>query len=273
MRNKKFSNYYRNISIFILIVLFLFIALSSRIIVKIPAGHVGVLYHLTKGTITDEVYAEGYKMILPIHTMYIYDVRKQIVEQQMDVLTKDGLKIRLEIDTRFRLVRDSIGIVHKNIGQSYINTILKPEIESSTRKIISNYDPEELYTINRAEIENEIAKDSEQEFGEEDIIVDDIMIKNIQLPDLVAQAIELKLAQEQKNLEYSYILQREEKEAQRKLIEAEGIKKFNDASGISIVTWRGIDATIELSKSNNSKVIVIGNDSKSLPIILGANKN
>ena len=272
MTKKAYQNFYRNISIFILILLFFLIALSNKIIVKISAGHVGVLYHLTKGTIVDEIYAEGYHLILPIHTMNIYDVRKQIVAQEMDVLTKDGLKISITVDTRFRLVRDSIGIIHKNIGKEYIDIVLKPEIASTTRKIISNYEPEELYTINRAEIENEITIDSKAEFGKENIIVDDVMIKNIELPDLVAEAIELKLKQEQKNLEYEYILSIEEKEAQRKLIEAQGIKKFNESSGISIVTWRGIDATVELSKSNNTKVVVIGNDSKSLPIILSADK-
>lgn len=270
MAKRTYQGLFRNISIVILILLFIVIALSNRIIIKIPAGHVGVLYHLIKGTLVDEIYAEGYHLILPIHTMNIYDVRKQIVAQEMDVLSKDGLKISITVDTRFRIVRDSAGIIHKNIGQEYIDIVLKPEVESTTRKIISNYEPEELYTINRAEIENEITKDSEAEFGRENIIVDDIMIKNIELPKLVAEAIELKLKQEQKNLEYEYILSIEEKEAQRKLIEAQGIKKFNESSGISIVTWRGIDATVELSKSENAKVVVVGNDSKSLPIILNA---
>ncbi len=273
MRKKALNSYYRNISIFILLLLFFVILLSNKIIIQIPAGHVGVLYHLTKGTITDKVYAEGLSIIWPVHTMNIYDVRKQIVEQEMDVLTEDGLKINISVVTRFQPVRDSIGIIHKHLGMDYINVILKPEIESATRKIISAYEPEELYTHNRAEIENEITQDSKIEFGKEDIIVDDIMIKNIELPTLIANAIESKLEQEQKNLEYEYILLKEEKEADRKLIEARGIKKFNDSSGISIVTWKGIEATVELSKSNNAKVVVVGNDSKSLPIILNTDSS
>jgi regulator of protease activity HflC (stomatin/prohibitin superfamily) len=273
MQKKKLNKYYRNISITLLITVFFFIALSDRIIIKIPAGHIGVLYHLTKGTQTNSVYSEGYKLIWPIHTMYIYDARKQIIQQNMDVLSEDGLKIKITVTTRFRPIADSLGVIHKNLGIDYVNIILKPEIESSTRKIISKYDPEELYTKNRAAIENEVTEDSKTEFGKDDIIVDDIMIKNIELPSLIANAIESKLVQEQKNLEYEYILQKENKEAQRKLIEAQGIRKFNDSSGISILTWKGIDATVELAKSDNTKIVLIGNDSKSLPLILNTDSN
>lgn len=268
MRNKKLDKYFRNTSIVVLIVLFIFIALSNRTIIKIPAGHKGVLYEFASGTVTDYVYSEGHKLILPIHTMYVYDARKQIIKQDLDVLSKDGLKIKISIDTRFRPIRDSLGVIHKHLGINYVDVVLKPEIESSARKIIGNYNPEELYNENRALIEDQITLDCIVEFGKENIIVDDIMIKNIELPKLIEEAIQSKHVQEQKNYEYEYRLISEKKEAERKEIEAKGIKKFTDSSGISILTWKGIEATVELAKSENAKIVVVGNDSKSLPIIL-----
>jgi regulator of protease activity HflC (stomatin/prohibitin superfamily) len=267
---KAHKRHLRNFSILFLILLIPVIGFIDRIVIKVPTGHAGVLFHFVKGTITDKVYEEGYHIIFPLHDFHIYDVRKQVSTLSMDVLSQDGLKIDITVSVRFRPIHDSIAVIDKHLGPNYINVVLKPEIESVTRKIISSYAPVQLYQLNRGMIEDQITKECHLEFGEEDLVVDDIMIENIQLPKLIEKAIENKIKEEQRNLEFDYTLLIEKKEAERKLIEAQGIKKFNDTSGISIVVWKGIAATVELSKSNNAKVIVVGNDSKSLPVILSA---
>lgn len=268
MSKNKLNAFFRNTSIIVLILSFFVILFFDNIFITIPSGHIGVLYELRTGTDEKKIYPEGLEIISPLNTMHIYDARKQLLSLNMSVLSNDGLNIKVTVDTRFRPLIDSLGVIHKQLGPNYIDVVLKSEIESSVRKVISSYTPEELYTINRAEIENEISKDSKEEFGRDDIIVDDIMIIDIALPEMVSTAIEKKLTEQQNLLSYEYLLQSEKQEAKRKLIEAEGIKKFTEESGISILTWKGIDATVELAKSNNAKVVVVGSDSKSLPIIM-----
>jgi regulator of protease activity HflC (stomatin/prohibitin superfamily) len=174
---------------------------------------------------------------------------------------------------RFRPIISEIGTIHQTIGLNYKDVIVMPEVRSSARQVIGRYEPEELYSTKRDFIQDEIFSDVKARLERMNIHLDAILIRGIELPPNIKEAIEKKLKQEQESQEYEFRIQKEEKEAQRKRIEAQGIKDFQDivSEGISdkLLRWKGIEATLELAKSPNSKVVVIGQGKDGLPLILG----
>jgi len=248
--------------------------LSSSIFVTIDSGQAGVLYEkFGKGTVTDGYLAEGFHVKMPWNTIYIYDARVQEKRQEMEVLSKNGLTIKVEVSIRFRPNVDQLGMIHKDIGQQYEAKIIIPEVRSSVRKIIGKYDPEELYSTKRELIQQEIFEETEDNVRAKYITLDAILIRSVELPPTIKTAIENKLKQEQESKEYEFRLEKEQKEAERKRIEAQGIKDFQDivSEGISdkLLKWKGIESTLELSKSDNAKVVIIGSGKDGLPVILG----
>jgi len=255
-----------------LLLILVIIVLWSRILVVIRPGEAGVLYRmLTTGTVTDHVYAEGLHIVMPLNTMYKYDTRMKITLHELDVLTSSGLPIKLSLAVRYQVTYDLLGILHQQVGPDYPNKIILPQIESVLRRNIGQYTPEDIYT-NRAEVLSKIISLALEEVGRRFIQVDDIIIRSVQLPEGVQKSIETKLVSEQQFLAYKFRLKMEAEEATRKGIEAEGIaayqKTISKTLNDKLVQWQGIQATLELAKSPNSKVIVIGAGKAGLPIIL-----
>lgn len=255
-----------------LLLILVIIVLWSRILVVIRPGEAGVLYRmLTTGTVTDHVYAEGLHIVMPLNTMYKYDTRVQITLHELDVLTSSGLPIKLSLAVRYQVTYDLLGILHQQVGPDYPNKIILPQIESVLRRNIGQYTPEDIYT-NRAGVLSKIISLALEEVGRRFIQVDDIIIRSVQLPEGVQKSIETKLVNEQQFLAYKFRLKMEAEEATRKGIEAEGIaayqKTISKTLNDKLVQWQGIQATLELAKSPNSKVIVIGAGKAGLPIIL-----
>jgi len=245
--------------------------------VTISSGEGGVLYRqFGGGTVTDRYFSEGFHVLAPWNKMYIYNVRNQEVKENMEALSKNGLSIQLEMSIRFRPIQNELGIIHKTLGQGYREVVVLPEVRSSARKVIGRYNPEELYSTKRDFIQEEIFKDVQARMKDKNIFLDAILIRGIELPTNIKTAIEKKLKQEQESKEYEFKIEKESKEAERKRIEAQGIKDFQDivSEGISdkLLRWKGIEATLELSKSPNTKVVVIGQGEDGLPLILGDSK-
>ena len=260
-------------AVFFVSLMIAFIFLWPQIIITINSGEGGVLYKRFFGTVTDKVYTEGIYAIFPWDTMYIYNGRIQTVLHEFDVLTNQGLPIHLSLAIRFRPEYDMLGLLHQQVGPDYINTIITPEVESVLRKRLSPYKPEEIYT-NKDKILTTVVIEAMEALGQKYVTANDVIIREISLPPSIRQAIETKLTEEQRDQTYVYRLKREEKEAKRKAIEAEGIKNYHDtvAKTLSdkLLKWQGIQATLELAKSNNSKVVVIGAGSTGMPLILGS---
>jgi regulator of protease activity HflC (stomatin/prohibitin superfamily) len=243
--------------------------------VTISSGEAGVLYRqFGGGTVTDFYFSEGFHFIAPWNSVYVYNVRNQEQREMMEVLSKNGLAIQIEMSIRFRPMMSQIGVIHQNIGANYKEVIVMPEVRSAARQVIGRYEPEELYSTKRDFIQDEIFNDVKVRLERMNIHLDAILIRGIELPQNIRAAIEKKLKQEQESQEYEFRLQKEEKEAQRKRIEAQGIKDFQDivSDGISdkLLRWKGIEATLELARSENAKVVVIGQGKDGMPIILGA---
>lgn len=262
------------LTICILLLLFVIAYFWSSIVVPVNAGERGVYFSRFLGTRLDHVHLEGIHLILPWDNMAIYNVRLQAVDRKFLVLTKDGLEVTVNATIRYRPDEKLVGYLHSKVGPGYLETVVIPEVESGVRAVISRYSPDDLYQRSFLSIQEQIVEHSHTEIQERYVHLDDVLVKSIILPRPVAEAIQRKLAWEQAVLEMEHRLNREELEAQRKKIEAGGIHDFQTiiAAGLSTqyLRYKGIEATLELSKSPNAKVIVVGSGPGGLPLIFNA---
>ena len=247
---------------------------GSSMFKTIDPGEKGILFHKFSGGLDKEtIYGQGFHVIAPWNTLYIYDVKIHETFEKMEVLSNNGLSIQIDLSFRYMPVQEKIGYLHDEIGRNYLERIIKPEIRSVTREVIGNYAPEELYSTKREAIEDEIEALTRVKVAGKYLLIDAILIRDVTLPQTLRTAIEQKLKQEQESLEYEFKIDKARKEAERKEIEATGIAEFqkivNRTITPQLLKWKGIEATMEIAKSPNAKVIVIGNGDGDLPIILG----
>lgn len=269
------------------LLLMLAILFIHAAVVTVRPGQEGVRWvRFFSGTQMERTYSEGTNVIWPWDHMYIYNMRMQKVNHTYDVLAKNGVKVDIEVTLHYRPILDSLTRLHKFIGPDYIDILVLPQIGSHARELFANYEPEELFSIHREQIEHDLLNKvkahifNDSRVHEESmssaaqyVIFENLFITSIQLPERVVAAIEEKETVKQEAMAYDHRLNMAEKEKQRKRIEAEGIRDFQNTinEGISekYLAWKGIDATVELAKSENSKVVVIGGGKEGMPLILG----
>jgi regulator of protease activity HflC (stomatin/prohibitin superfamily) len=227
-------------------------------------------------------YGEGIHFIFPWDRMSIYDIRLQQVSHTYDVLTNDGLDVKAEVTIRWKPIEADLGKLHRDVGPEYVDTLLIPLVGAYAREEIARYTPDALYSPVRLEIQEAIRAKTKlalmsrfypENKRESYVLVEDVLIRNVVLPAEVRQAIQEKVVQKHVAESYKYRLERERQEAERKAIEAQGIQRFqatiNSTISEGYLKWKGIDATLELARSNNAKIVVIGTGRDGLPIILG----
>ena len=258
------------------ILLIFILIFSTATFLTVDAGEHGVLFKKFGGGLDKEhIYYPGFHVIAPWNTMYIYDVRIQEDFETMEVLSKNGLNIKVELSFRFKPTEDKIGYLHEDIGTNYKESILKPEIRSATREVIGKYLPEELYSTKREAIQDEIFQRTSEAVSKKFILLDAVLIRQVELPEKLKAAIERKLQEEQESFQMEFSIQIARKEAERKIIEAQAKAEANQILNASltdkILTDKGIEATLQLANSPNSKVIVVGGSGDGLPLILGNN--
>lgn len=266
-----FKSTYIIVAVVIMIVLLLF---GGRMFLILDAGERGVIFKpYSIGLDKENVYGEGFHAIAPWNKMYIFGVREQQRDEPMDVLDKSGLSISMDITVRFNPIFNKIGFLYEQFGVNYINVLVIPEVRSTVRQVAGRYTAEEIYSTKRAEVEMAIIDETRDVLGKNYIQMKALLIRSINLPEQIKGAIESKLKTEQEALAYEYRLAREKSEAERRRIEADGIAAYNRIINASltkaILQQRGIEATIKLAESPNSKVIVIGSGKDGLPLILG----
>ncbi|OQX28101.1 MAG: hypothetical protein BWK80_01920 [Desulfobacteraceae bacterium IS3] len=246
--------------------------LTHNILHTVLPGEAGVTWsRFQGGTRVDYVYPEGMHAILPWDKFYIYNVRIQQISPEIDVLTKNGLQVHLYLSIRYAPKYKLLGLLHKKIGPDYPNKVIIPEVESVLREVIGTMEAEQIYTTGRAVIIEAINLAIER-VAQRYIDVDGVLIKRIELPESVAGAIRYKIEQKQMIEAHQFIAEKEKIEADRKRTEGQGIrdqmKIISEAiPKQDILQWLGIRATLELSKSANSKVVVIGAGKNGLPLI------
>lgn len=261
----------------IIIVVIVGVIILANTVVTIGSGEVGVLFKpLGGGVVTDEpAMEEGFHIVAPWNSVFIYNVRQQSIDEKMVVLSSNGLDIKLDATIWFQPQPNEIGLLHQRRGEDYLELLIKPAVRSATRSVVGRYKPEELYAQKRESIQKEMLEETRDLLENQYVQVNEILVRDVSLPQTIKDAIERKLKQEQESLEYEFRLEKAEKEKQRQRIEAEGKSQANDILNASltdkVLKEKGIQATIELSKSDNAKVIVIGSGENGMPIILGNN--
>ncbi|MCT4666199.1 MAG: prohibitin family protein [Flavobacteriales bacterium] len=245
-----------------------------RATITIDAGTAGVLYKtFGDGVVTDEPpLGEGFHLVAPWNKVIVYEVRQQEVFEKMNVLSSNGLEITLEVSAWYQPEYENLGKLHKEKGATYVTRILRPAIRSAARSVVGRYTPEQLYSTKRDAIQEEILIETKKILKNQFTQLNEILVRDVELPRTIKEAIERKLKQEQESLEYEFRLSKAQKEAERQKIEAEGKANANKILSASltdrILQEKGIEATLKLSESQNSKVIVVGGKD-GLPIILG----
>lgn len=260
------------------IAVFIFlIILISKSAVTIGSGQAGVLYKtFGGGVVTDKPpMNEGFHLVAPWDDVFIYEVRQQEVYEKMQVLSSNGLEIRLDASAWFQPKYESLGKLHQEKSELYRDRILLPAIRSAARSVVGRYTPEQLYSSKRDVIQEEIYEETKNIVDDQYIQLNEILVRDVTLPPTIKEAIERKLREEQASLEYTFRLERATQEAERQRIEAQGKADANSILSASltdkILKDKGIEATLKLAESPNAKVVVVGSGDDGLPIILGNN--
>ena len=263
------------LSLMLVAVLGLVFVFWDRIVILIRSGESGVLYDVFSGTDMEEIYGEGLHIIWPWNRMHVYNVRLQTKERTFQLLTRGGLPIDMKIAIRYRPDIRLLPLLHVTLGPSYLAKVVFPETEAVLRRAVGQYSPEEVYTSKRGFLETLVIS-SLLNVEDRYVIIDDVLVRSVELPELVRKAIENKLALLEERKAYTYRLEIEHKEAERKKIEAGGIKDYQNIIKQSLtsdlIRWQGIQATKELATSPNAKTVVIGAGKDGLPIILGGDR-
>jgi regulator of protease activity HflC (stomatin/prohibitin superfamily) len=258
------------------IVLFVLMGISSSLFFTVNATQRAIVfYKFGKGLDKDDVIFPGVHMKAPWNDVFTYNVQETSQDENMDVLDKSGLSIHVDITVRFKPIPDKIGYIYEKFNQDYVNVLVIPEVRSTVRQVMGRYTAEEIYSTKRAEVEETIEAESEKILEANNVHMVALLIRSIQLPEQIRVAIESKLQQQQEALAYQFRLDKEKSEAERKRIAAEGESRANNIINNSLtdklLKMRGIEATLELSKSPNSKTIIIGSGKDGMPLILGNN--
>jgi regulator of protease activity HflC (stomatin/prohibitin superfamily) len=281
-----------SVVIYLMVATLVAVVLYPHMVITVPSGHVGVLWkRFGGGTVLDPrlLKNEGFNLILPWNVVFLYDLRLQSFTESYNAISSDGVSLTATVNVRFRLQRDAVPVLHQAIGPNYKQVLVQPGIGSLTREVIAQYNAEQVYSTARQEIQDKIRNLVEDRLSEkmmehegeesyrvsmrEIIILYDVLVAGIELPAAIVAAINRKTEQYYIAEEYKFRVEREKRESERKKIEGEGIRDFQQivSQGISesYLRWRGIEATLQLSQSTNSKVVVIGSGKDGLPIILG----
>ncbi len=251
------------------------VIILTKSAVTINSGEAGVLYKtFGGGVVTEEPpLGEGFHIVAPWNKVFVYEVRQQERMEKMNVLSSNGLDIKLEASVWFQPSYNELGKLHQEKSEQYIDRVLLPAIRSAARSVVGRYTPEQLYSSKRDAIQQEIFEETQKIVDDQYIQLNEVLVRDVTLPPTIKDAIERKLKQEQESLEYEFRLVTAEKEAEKVRIEAQGKADANRILSASltdkILQDKGIDATIKLSESPNSKVVVIGSGDGGMPIILG----
>ena len=267
----RFSRYM--IPIIFLGILLVWLLLKSFI--TINSGQAGVIYRtFQKGVDTEKTLGEGFHVIAPWNKVFVYEVRQQELFEKMKVLSSNGLEIQIDASAWYQPVYEDLGNLHQTLGKGYLERVIQPAIRSAARSVVGRYTPEQLYSSKRDAIQDEIYEETRKILENQYVQLNEVLVRDVTLPPTIKEAIERKLKQEQESLEYEFRLVTAAKEAEKVIIEAQGKADANTILSQSltdkILQDKGIDATLKLAESPNSKVVIVGGgEGGGLPLILG----
>jgi len=251
-------------------ILMLVVILVLASTTSIPTGNVGVLTLF--GRVTGETLPEGIHLVNPLKSVQKLSVQTQSVKESANVPSNEGLILALDTSLLFRLDKEKAAFVYQTVGDNYAEKIVEPTLRAAIRASTSAHSANALYTNARELVQQQIQDELRTQLAPRGVIVENVLLRDVQLPAMLKGSIEAKQQAEQDALRMSFILQKEKQEAERKRIEAQGIADFQKivATGISpqLLEWKGIEATEKLATSTNAKVVIIGNPKNGLPLVL-----
>ncbi len=280
----------------VVLIVAVLVLLGSTIVI-IPAGHVGVPVLFGKVQYRD--LPEGLHVINPLLNVVKMSVRTQVYtmsivsregiksgDDSITVLSKDGLRMPLDISVAYRLISSDAPSVYRTLGEDYAEKIIRPAARTSIREAASQFTAQEAYSTKRAELATQTQEGlierikslmaKQENFKGQGFVIQQVMLRNVALPDRLRRAIEEKLSMEQDAQRMEFVLVKAHKQAEQRKIDAEGKSEANKILNASltdkILQQRGIEATMMIAESNNAKVVIIGGGKDGLPIILNVEK-
>jgi prohibitin 1 len=251
-------------------ILILLLILLYTSVAYVPAGNVGVL--TLWGRVTGEVLPEGTHLVNPFKGNNTMSIRTQELKETASVPSDEGLVMTLDTSLLFRLDPERAADVYQKIGPTYVDVVVEPNMRSAIRSVTAAHSASALYTGGREEVAQKIYEELVHQLSTRGVEVQSVLLRDIQLPQMLKASIEAKQQAEQDSLRMAFVLQKEKQEADRKRIEAQGVRDFQQTvtQGISqqLLEWKGIEATEKLADSNNAKVVIIGNTKNGLPLIM-----
>lgn len=263
---------FRSLASFSLLGLVVFGLLGvSQLFTMVPAGHVGVVDFF--GIVSDRTLPAGINLVNPLARVIKYSIQTQEHKETMQVLSREGLTIGLEVSALYRLNPDSAARVYKTVsGGDYQTIILIPQFRSICRAVTASFQASALYSTERERLGASIQEELAKTVSTRGVTIESTPIRNVALPSQLTEAIEQKQRADQESQRMEFILTKEKQEADRKRIEAKGIADFQTivAAGISeqLLRWKGIEATEKIAQSPNTKVVIVGAGKDGLPIIM-----
>ncbi len=248
------------------------LAAAGSCLTVVPAGHVGVVDFF--GTVSPNTLKAGINLVNPLANVIKFSVKTQELKETMEVPSKEGLTVKLEVSVLYHLNPEQAAEVYKTIGPNYAEIILQPQFRSVSRGVTAGFEAKALYTSERELLATQIQDQLRKIVEPRGITVENTPLRQVGLPARLSESIEEKLRAEQESQRMEFVLTKEKQEADRKRIEAQGIADFQRivAQGISeqLLRWKGIEATEKLANSQNAKVVIVGSGKDGLPLILGS---
>jgi regulator of protease activity HflC (stomatin/prohibitin superfamily) len=242
----------------------------------VESGNRGIVFKPLSGGTSKELLGEGMHVIPVWNNVIQYDTRVHEMKEQLVVLSSNGLTLKVDASVRFRPKSEELFELQTQIGPDYDQKVVAPIVRSEARKVFGRYQPEEIYSTKREEIEKQIYDEVLKALEGKHVVVEAVLVRDVDLPDTIKTAIADKLAEEQRAQKMRFTLDREKQEATRKQIEAEGIAKYQSIvrQGLTqeYLQFKGIEATARIAESSNAKVVIVGSGKSGLPVILGGDR-
>lgn len=245
-----------------------------RLLVIVPPGNVGVQNLF--GKVSDTTLNPGVHVLNPFTNVLNFSTRLKDVKENVDATSQEGLGLNIDMSVQYKLDPQKAATVYKNIGTDETQIVIS-RFRSTIRTIVSRYPAVEVYATKREEVARQIDEQLKQQLSPLGFVIDQALLRNVKMPDTVQAAIQEKLKSEQESQRMKFVIEKERQEAERKRIEAQGIadsqKTISTGLNEKILQLRAIEATEKLSKSQNSKIVVVGGGRGGVPILIQPDGN
>jgi regulator of protease activity HflC (stomatin/prohibitin superfamily) len=255
-----------------LIAAFLLILFWNSVVVAEKPGYQGIYWSRFFGGTSYRILGEGSHLKFPWDEIISYDVRLAERHGTSYILTADGLPVETRWSVRFYPKASELPRLNQTIGRDFGDTYVVPEVIAALRQTLGRHRAQEIYASDETALNRDLESLVKSRVNVQPIFVEHVLITHLALPPTLVDGILKKELSEQNLQSYRFRIDAEEKERERKVVEAEGLRDFEQISKVSPLKWQGIQATVDLAKSPNTKIIVLGTSAKDLPLLMNTEK-